>query len=491
MAEFPETIEVVARVPTEWSQDKALDGVRNALYAHPDIDFVFTSSDFLFPSLVAALKDAGKYHKVGQPGHVLLGGFDGDSTAYRMLADGYLDACGVQDVYYECSASIDALLRMHRGEAVEPIIRDPGFVIHQENLQAKAPQMWARRFPEPSRFMATADASSADASSAERRPASRVGRLLLQSPVWWLSLLLFLVVLPARPEMASAANVELLLLSSALLAVLSIGQTFVLITAGIDLSVPAVMSLASVAGAAVLAAIAPSAGDGLAILAAVAVMLSVGVVIGGAARVGRRPRQDARVPRHAGFIDRPRRSGGLGHAVRTHRRVRAVRGNLVWPSRRSPLAAGLGRRAGDRRPLRLEPDGDRTAAVRVGAQRRGCAISGVPIIRVTVFAYAVSGFCAGVAAVLYTARLYTGSPQLVENEILLDCIGAAVIGGTSLFGGRGRIGGTLLGAFFIALLGNSLNMLGLRYWHVIMVKGGVILFAAVLDVIRNRLRSGQ
>jgi len=142
VAEFPESIEVVARVPTEWSQDKALDGVRNALYAHPDIDFVFTSSDFLFPSLVAALKDAGKYHKVGQPGHVLLGGFDGDSTAYRMLADGYLDACGVQDVYYECSASIDALLRMHRGEAVEPIIRDPGFVIHQENLQEKAPQMW-------------------------------------------------------------------------------------------------------------------------------------------------------------------------------------------------------------------------------------------------------------------------------------------------------------------------------------------------------------
>lgn len=142
VAAQPDLIEVVARVPTEWSQDKALDGVRNALYAHPDIDFVFTSSDFLFPSLVAALKDAGKYHKVGEPGHVLLGGFDGDSTAYQMLADGYLDACGVQDVYYECSASIDALVRMRRGEPVEPIIRDPGFVIHQDNLEAKAPQMW-------------------------------------------------------------------------------------------------------------------------------------------------------------------------------------------------------------------------------------------------------------------------------------------------------------------------------------------------------------
>jgi ABC-type sugar transport system substrate-binding protein len=73
---------------------------------------------------------------------VLLGGFDGDSTAYRMLVDGYLDACGVQDVYYECSASIDALLRMRSGASVEPIIRDPGFVIHQGNLAEKAPQMW-------------------------------------------------------------------------------------------------------------------------------------------------------------------------------------------------------------------------------------------------------------------------------------------------------------------------------------------------------------
>ena len=168
VAEFPETIEVVARVPTEWSQDKALDGVRNALYAHPEIDFIFTSSDFLFASLVAALKDAGKYHKVGQPGHVLLGGFDGDSTAYRMLVDGYLDACGVQDVYYECSASIDALLRMRSGESVEPIIRDPGFVIHQGNLAEKTPQMWARSGIAPGTSEDRANMATADATTPHR-----------------------------------------------------------------------------------------------------------------------------------------------------------------------------------------------------------------------------------------------------------------------------------------------------------------------------------
>jgi ribose/xylose/arabinose/galactoside ABC-type transport system permease subunit len=127
----------------------------------------------------------------------------------------------------------------------------------------------------------------------------------------------------------------------------------------------------------------------------------------------------------------------------------------------------------------------------VGHNPETSRISGVPILRVTMLAYGLSGLCAAAASVLYTARLYTGSPQLVENEILLDCIGAAVIGGTSLFGGRGRITGTLLGALFIALLGNSLNMLGLRYWHVIMVKGAVILLAAMLDVARTRFRSGR
>jgi len=140
--EYPDAIEVVARVPTQWSQDKALAGVTNALQVNPDISFIFTSSDFLFPSLISALKTAGKYQKIGEEGHVLLGGFDGDSLACRMLRDGYLDADGVQDVYFECAASVDAVLRMRGGQRMEPVIRDPGFVIHQDNLDAKAPQMW-------------------------------------------------------------------------------------------------------------------------------------------------------------------------------------------------------------------------------------------------------------------------------------------------------------------------------------------------------------
>ena len=138
----PDTVEVVARVPTEWNQEKAQAGVVNALQANPDISFIFTSSDFLFPSIVSALKGTGKYHKIGATGHVLLGGFDGDATAFAMLNDGYLDATGVQDVYFEAQQSVQAIVDLRAGKQLPEVIRDPGFVIHQGNLKEKAAQMW-------------------------------------------------------------------------------------------------------------------------------------------------------------------------------------------------------------------------------------------------------------------------------------------------------------------------------------------------------------
>lgn len=142
VAECSDLIEVVSEVPTEWNQEKALAGVTNALQANPDIDLIFSSSDFLFPSVVSALRNRDKYHPVGHPDHVLLGGFDGDATAYRMLTEDYLDADGVQDVFYECEQAVDAIASTLQGDSVPPLLVDPGFVIHQGNLTEKAPQMW-------------------------------------------------------------------------------------------------------------------------------------------------------------------------------------------------------------------------------------------------------------------------------------------------------------------------------------------------------------
>lgn len=135
-------IEVVSRVPSEWNQEKAQAGVANGLQANPDISFIFTSSDFLFPSIISALKAAGRYKKIGEPGHVILGGFDGDATAYQMLKEGYLDSTGVQDVYFEAQQSVQALLDRRDGKPVPELILDPGFVIHQGNMKEMSPRMW-------------------------------------------------------------------------------------------------------------------------------------------------------------------------------------------------------------------------------------------------------------------------------------------------------------------------------------------------------------
>lgn len=140
--EAADVLQVVSRVPTEWNQEKAQAGVVNAIQANPDISFIFTSSDFLLPSIVSALKSAGKYKKAGEPGHVILGGFDGDATAFQMLRDGYLDATGVQDVYFEVEACLKAILDQRDGKPMQPIIQDPGFVIHQANLKEVSSRMW-------------------------------------------------------------------------------------------------------------------------------------------------------------------------------------------------------------------------------------------------------------------------------------------------------------------------------------------------------------
>ncbi|MGH9842005.1 MAG: sugar ABC transporter substrate-binding protein [Blastocatellia bacterium] len=142
---YADIIEVVARIPTEWNGEKARAGVTNALQANPDINFIFTSSDFMFPQIVQALRDAGKYKKIGEDGHVLLGGFDGDATAYQMLVDGYLDADGVQDVYFESEAAVQAVLDMKAGKQMPEVIRDPGLVIHQGNLKEAAVRMWGAK----------------------------------------------------------------------------------------------------------------------------------------------------------------------------------------------------------------------------------------------------------------------------------------------------------------------------------------------------------
>ena len=142
LKDHSDKFQVVSRIPTEWNQEKALAGITNALQSHPDIDFIFTSSDLLLPSIVSALKNRDKYKRTGEPGHVWLAAFDGDATAYRMLTEGYLDADGVQDVAFDTAATVQALLDLKSGKQLPEKIVDKGFVINQQNLKELAPRMW-------------------------------------------------------------------------------------------------------------------------------------------------------------------------------------------------------------------------------------------------------------------------------------------------------------------------------------------------------------
>lgn len=140
--EAGDAVEVVSRVPTDWNQEKALAGVQSAMQAHPDMGLIFASSDFMFPSIKSVLSNLGRWKKHDEPGHIILGGFDGDATAYQLMVDGYVDATGVQDVYWEAEQAIQVLVDAKAGKPVPPRIDDLGFAITQANLKEMEGRMW-------------------------------------------------------------------------------------------------------------------------------------------------------------------------------------------------------------------------------------------------------------------------------------------------------------------------------------------------------------
>ena len=123
----------------------------------------------------------------------------------------------------------------------------------------------------------------------------------------------------------------------------------------------------------------------------------------------------------------------------------------------------------------------------IGTNARAAEISGVPVKRVITLVFMFAGFCAAVAAIIYSARLQGGRPTIGGGSVLLDIIGATVIGGTSLAGGKGKVTWTFVGVVFFVLLSNTLNSMGLSAFYIDVVRGGIILAAAALDVTRTRL----
>ena len=120
----------------------------------------------------------------------------------------------------------------------------------------------------------------------------------------------------------------------------------------------------------------------------------------------------------------------------------------------------------------------------VGGNSTAAKFSGISTAKVKFTVFAISGTLAGLAGVTIASRLYSGTCTS-GNAAEMDAIAAVVIGGTSMSGGSGRLGGTLIGALIIGILNNGLNLMGVNsYWQYI-VKGAVILLAVYMDFIRS------
>jgi ribose/xylose/arabinose/galactoside ABC-type transport system permease subunit len=310
--------------------------------------------------------------------------------------------------------------------------------------------------------------------------------------VFYLTILYFLALAPFTPGLASAENAANIFSNLLPLLIVAMGQTVVLITGGIDLSAPSTIALSSVVGAMVMSGDQGwLGGSRWATPAAIVIMLLAGAGVGlfnGAAITL------FRMPAFIVTLTTMMFASGAAIWLTKSKTIYNLpvsfnaigKGSLFIVPYALIVTALLA--------LALHTMLTRTLFGRrlyaTGHNVKAALVSGVPVGRTVTLAYVISGLCASSSSILYTGRMETGSPVL-SQRILLDVIGAAVIGGVSLFGGKGKIAWAVCGALFITLIDNSLNMLGLSYFFIMMVKGAVILLAALLDAWRNRLIAGR
>lgn len=121
----------------------------------------------------------------------------------------------------------------------------------------------------------------------------------------------------------------------------------------------------------------------------------------------------------------------------------------------------------------------------LGGNESATALSGINVNKVKLFVFTVSGVLAALAGMIVTARLGSAQPT-AGTGYELDAIAAVVVGGTSLMGGKGRIMGTLIGALIIGFLSNALNLLDIDSYYQLVAKALVILTAVVLDNVLGR-----
>jgi ribose transport system permease protein len=339
-----------------------------------------------------------------------------------------------------------------------------------------------RRVPDLDREIASAAperGASDDVTLARRGGASRLERLIESlGPATGVVLGFLLIVVVGSlvsPYFLTQRNITNVLLQSAMLGVVAVGMTFVILTAGIDLSVGSVLSLCSV-----VAALLFDNGQGYPLAVVLAATLLLGAVIGlvNAAIIIWRGVAPFIVTLGMMAI-----ASGAALTVSGGRPIGGVTGTYAWLGAGFvgpvPVPAivmlvvfivgGL--------TLNFTPYGRRVFAI--GGNQEAARLSGISVGRVKLLTYMLSGLSAALGGIIFSARVTVGDPW-AGRGLELDAIAAVVIGGTSLFGGVGTMWGTLLGALIISMINNLLNLLNVSPYTQGIAKGMIILIAIAL-----------
>jgi len=304
-----------------------------------------------------------------------------------------------------------------------------------------------------------------------------------------IALVLLCVVLSFANEFfLTTRNIVNVLRQTSINGILAIGMTFVILTRGIDLSVGSVVALAGVVSAAfaTTSSIASIAGGPYPAVIALVIGVGVGMAAGAVSGV-----LVARynVPSFVATLGMLSAARGLTLLAAGGRPIPALTDGYRW--------IGTGDVAGVPMPvvifaavffvswyvLSSTRFGRRVYAA--GGNPHAATVSGINVTRIRFSVYVISGALAGLAGMILAARTGSALPQAgIAYE--LDAIAAVVIGGTSLAGGVGHVGGTLIGALLIGVVNNGLDLMGVESYYQQVIKGVLIVAAVLLDQSRNR-----
>jgi ribose/xylose/arabinose/galactoside ABC-type transport system permease subunit len=304
---------------------------------------------------------------------------------------------------------------------------------------------------------------------------------LRTSGLVWVLVAMCIAAAIISPAFLNPFNLINVLRQVALFGIVSVGMTFVILTAGIDLSVGSIVAVAAVASAMMLDVGTPIPlviAAGLAIGLGMGALNGVGITLGG-------------IPPFIMTLGMMVMGRGLamtisgGHPIHFREEAESFaflgQGQLaglpvpVWIFAAVAALAYF--------TLRHTPFGRHVYAV--GSNPEAARLSGIDVRRTVFSVYAISGALSGLTALIFVSRLTVGEP-VAGTGLELEAIAITVIGGTSLFGGEGGVIGTVVGAAIIAVLANILNLFGVSPFTQQIVKGAIIVAAVLFEMQRRR-----